>query len=175
MKKTILTLAIILLSFLSGNLHAMQVFVKNISTGKMITLELETSDLVENLKQKIQEMEGIPTQSQNLFFGGEKLMDDRTMSDYNIMRESIIELINPKRILSVASGDAFNVKAGTMVSFDKLDLVPSTDYSVTSSLDFNFANTSKVKDNSLSYINRIYTFLAPQNPFSGGITFGYND
>jgi hypothetical protein len=93
MKKTVITLAITLLGFLSGNLLAMQVFVKNISTGKMITLELETSDLVENLKQKIQEMEGIPTQSQNLFFGGEKLMDGRTMSDYNIQKESTLHLV----------------------------------------------------------------------------------
>ncbi len=65
MKKTILTLAITLLSFLSGNLYAMQVFVKIIPSGKMITLELETSDGVENIKQQIQEREGLLPENQD--------------------------------------------------------------------------------------------------------------
>ena len=174
MKKIYLTLVVSILSILSTCLHAMQVFVKK-PDGRIISLDVERDHLVVNLKQKVEKMEGIPEQSQFLFFGGNILEDGSTLAAYGIETNSIIELISPKRILSVAPGDAFNVKAGTVVSFDKLDLVPSTDYSVTSSLDFNFANTIKAKDISLSYIDRIYTFLTPPNPFTGDVKFGYID
>ncbi|MGN1315433.1 MAG: ubiquitin-like protein [Acutalibacteraceae bacterium] len=102
--KKILVCALSLIIMISSSFsaYAMQLFL-TIPEGSTVTIEVEPTDRIEDVKIRIYDKTGILTEQQILFFGGTQLEDGNTLSDYNIQKESTLNLVinNDVKVLTV--------------------------------------------------------------------------
>ncbi|CAF1118274.1 unnamed protein product [Rotaria sp. Silwood1] len=62
-------------------------------TGKEIEVDIDGTDKIERIKERVEEKEGIPPQQQRLIFGGKQMTDDKTVSEYNVNAGSVLHLV----------------------------------------------------------------------------------
>jgi ubiquitin-like protein Nedd8 len=84
----------VLLPYIEDNKDIIKMLIKvKTLTGKEIEIDIEPTDKVERIKERVEEKEGIPPQQQRLIFSGKQMNDEKTASDYKVAGGSVLHLV----------------------------------------------------------------------------------
>ncbi|MEG0684895.1 MAG: ubiquitin-like protein [Coprobacillus sp.] len=157
--KTIIVCLVLTLMLVPKDILAMQIFIKDI-TGKHITIDVEPTDRIENVKSKIYDKAGIAIENQKLIFAGKQLEEGNTLQDYSIQKDSIIHLV----LTTISTYSIqFPVENGFTITEigGSNPISKGEDYSFTFNLSSNYIKNSqfviKANDKVLIETDNIYT------------------
>ena len=139
-KKLLLTILVFFVVLFPSKVFAMEIYIKTL-TGENITLETEPNETIKKLKEKIEPLENISVDNQRLIFAGKELEDNKTLSDYNIQKESTIHLVRKIKQVKLI----FDANGG---SFKNNEITKE----ITDIINFNYDNFEKPTKTGYSFI-----------------------